>query len=167
MRIIGIDPGLNRTGFGIVDYENQTVKLQKYGCISPKSDLEFQNKIIFICEELKYIIKNNHPEIAVVEDIFYAVNPRSALKLGHVRGAILVTVANIGLRFEELTPLEVKKGITGYGRADKDQVGEMVKVILGLKSVPIPDDSSDALAVAIAYAFKSDFITKINSVEGG
>jgi crossover junction endodeoxyribonuclease RuvC len=101
------------------------------------------------------------PDVAVVEDIFYAVNPKSALKLGHVRGTIILSAINSGLKVVELTPREIKSGVTGYGQADKNQVAEMVRIILNLQQKPEPEDAADALAAAIAYAMRSDFENKI------
>lgn len=157
MRIIGIDPGTNRTGYGIVDYQSGRFKTVHYGCIMPIDSSTFQQKILSICNQVESVLKTYQPSIAVVEDIFYAVNPQSALKLGHIRGALMMTVSRLNIGLAELTALEIKKGITGYGRADKHQVAEMVRVILGLDAMPEYEDTTDALAAAIVYAVKGDY----------
>ncbi len=161
MRIIGIDPGINRTGYGIVDYQNQGFKLVEFGCLSPTIKEPTYDRLSSICDKLLKVIDEHTPEIAVVEDVFYHQNARSALTLGHIRGALIVTLTNRKLKLAELTPLEIKKGLTGYGRAEKPQVAEMVKIILNLREKPTPEDASDALAAAIAYALHTDFQSKI------
>lgn len=161
MKIIGIDPGINRTGYGIIDYTSDRFTMIEYGCLSPSiKELNF-DRLASICSQMDKVLEKHKPEIAIIEDVFYSKNVKSALVLGHIRGALIITVARHGIRLEELTPLEIKKGITGYGRAEKQQVGEMVRVILGLKNVPEPADSADALAGAIAFALRESFSRKI------
>jgi len=157
MRIIGIDPGINKTGYGIIDYHANSFKTVEYGCIVPLNSTTFQEKMLSICKQLEKILITHNPNIAVVEDIFYAVNPQTALKLGHIRGALMITISNQNIALAELTPLEIKKGMTGYGRAEKNQVAEMVRIVLGLVEAPVPSDTTDALAAAIVYAIKGDF----------
>ena len=157
MRIIGIDPGINNTGYGIIDYDANCFKAVEYGCIVPLNSTTFQEKMLSICKQVEKILIAHNPNIAVVEDIFYAVNPQSALKLGHIRGALMMTISRQNIALAELTPLEIKKGITGYGRAEKNQVAEMVRIVLGLAETPIKADTTDALAAAIVYAVRGDF----------
>lgn len=162
MRIIGIDPGINKTGYGIIDYDANRFETVEYGCIVPENSTTFQEKMLSICNQIEVILRAHVPNIAVIEDIFYAVNPQSALKLGHIRGALMMTVSTQNIAIAELTPLEIKKGITGYGRAEKNQVAEMVRIILGLEETPSNADTTDALAAAIVYAIKGDFESVIS-----
>jgi crossover junction endodeoxyribonuclease RuvC len=161
MKIIGIDPGINRTGYGIIEYESDRFTMVEYGCLSPNIKKLSFDRLASICDQMDKVLEKHKPEIAVIEDVFYSKNAKSALVLGHIRGALIITVARHGIRLEELTPLEIKKGITGYGRAEKQQVGEMVRVILGLKNIPEPADSADALAGAIAFALRESFSRKV------
>jgi crossover junction endodeoxyribonuclease RuvC len=162
MRIIGIDPGINKTGYGIIDYHANSFKTVDYGCIVPLNSTTFQEKMLSICKQVEKILIDHNPNIAVVEDIFYAVNAQTALKLGHIRGALIMTISKLNIALAELTALEIKKGITGYGRAEKNQVAEMVKIVLGLAEIPVPYDTTDALAAAIVYAVKGDFIRAVS-----
>jgi crossover junction endodeoxyribonuclease RuvC len=167
MRIIGIDPGINRTGYGVLDFNSQEFSLVEYGSFTPDIKEPTYDRLASICDKLKEVLARTKPDTAVVEDLFFSKNARSALTLGHIRGALIVTLSNAGLRIRELTPLEIKKGLTGYGRAEKPQVGEMVRIILGLKEIPAPADASDALAAAIAYSLKSDFENRTSSKSSG
>jgi crossover junction endodeoxyribonuclease RuvC len=157
MRIIGIDPGINKTGYGIIDYHANCFKTVEYGCIVPLNSTTFQEKMLSICKQVEKILIAHNPNIAIVEDIFYAVNAQTALKLGQIRGALMMTISSQNISIAELTPLEIKKGMTGYGRAEKNQVAEMVRIVLGLAETPIQPDTTDALAAAIVYAVKGDF----------
>ncbi|HUV12360.1 MAG TPA: crossover junction endodeoxyribonuclease RuvC [Acidobacteriota bacterium] len=156
MVIMGVDPGSRVTGYGIVSVEGNHFRCLDYGAIS----VVVNGAAPMIPERLKTIhsaltelMAKFEPEIVVVEGLFYAVNVKSALTLGHARGVILLAAAEQGLPVAEYSPLEVKKAVTGYGRADKQQVQTMVKTLLNLKSEPEPHDASDALALALCQAF--------------
>ena len=160
MRVVGIDPGSNITGYGIVEKNGSDLKTLKWGAIRTKRNQSFPEKLKKIYDDLCEIIKAYEPTEAVIENIFFAENARSALKLGQVRGATILAAINSGLKTAEYTPLEVKQSITGYGRADKQQVQSMVTKLLCLKEIPKPLDASDALAVAICHLHSAAFKQK-------
>lgn len=151
MRILGIDCGSERTGYGIVDSDGQTYRLVAAGVIRPPSRLSLPERLLHIAGELRRLIQVHAPEAAAIEEIFFALNVKSALKLGHVRGVAMLEAARAGIPVSEYSPLEVKASVVGYGRAEKQQVQQMVKVILGLEEPPESEDAADALAVAICH----------------
>jgi len=150
--ILGIDPGLSDTGYGIIQQENKGLQLIDYGCIRTHKTLDFSDRLGIISEELKKIAKKYKPSVAAVEELFFCKNVKTALLVGQARGAIVVTLNGMAIPIHGFTPLEIKQAITGYGKADKRQVQEMVKIILRLKTIPSPDHAADALAAAITYA---------------
>jgi crossover junction endodeoxyribonuclease RuvC len=156
MIILGIDPGTAIVGYGIVSSEKNNLKALDYGCIETAKNLSQAERLLIIGEELKKIIKKFKPQAAAVEELFFFKNLKTAIKVSEARGVILLTAEEQGLIIKEFTPLEVKIATVGYGRADKTQVQKMVKVILGLKEIPKPDDAADALAVAICAANNLD-----------
>jgi crossover junction endodeoxyribonuclease RuvC len=151
VRIIGIDPGSERTGYGCIDTDGSRHRLVVCGAISTRSCATFPDKLLAIYRELTHLITAQAPDAIAVENLFYATNVRSALKLGHARGAALLAAAQQGVPIAEYTPAEIKRAVVGYGRAEKQQVGEMVRLLLGLASVPEPHDAADALAVAVCH----------------
>ena len=151
MRVLGIDPSLRSTGFGIVEEKNGALSPVAYGIIKPTAKLPLHLKLAEIKNELEKIIRTYGPAEAAVENPFYAQNMRTALLLGQVRGAVLVAVAGTGCALAEYSALEIKKAVTGYGQADKEQVMTMVRALLGLGDERIPLDASDALAAAICH----------------
>jgi len=155
--ILGIDPGLADTGFGIILKEGQSLKMITCGSIKTKPQTEFMDRLKTINGELKKIIKKYKPEVAAVEQLFFCKNAKTALLVGQARGVCLMTIAEAKILFTEFTPLQIKQALTGYGKADKHQVGQMVKFFLNLKSIPKPDDAADALAVAITCANTKKF----------
>jgi crossover junction endodeoxyribonuclease RuvC len=147
---LGIDPGIARIGFGIVKQGTKdTVKVIDYGCITTQAGVPMEDRLKTLYDELCEIIVEHRPNAMAVEKIYFAKNTKTALTVGHARGVILLSAATHGLHLREYTPLQIKQGLTGYGRADKNQIGQMVKSILGLKDVPKLDDTADALAVAL------------------
>lgn len=151
MLVLGVDPGSNATGYGLVEKKNQNLVCIHSGLIRPPAGIPFHQKIHHIFKEMEEIVRCSGPEEMAVEDIFYAKNVKSSLKLGHARGAVLLAAAQRGVDIYEYTPLEIKKSVVGYGRATKEQVRAMVQVILKLKMEPALD-ASDALAAAICHA---------------
>jgi crossover junction endodeoxyribonuclease RuvC len=149
MRVIGIDPGTAVTGYGVVDAEGNRLQAVTYGVIRTRSDLPVAARLEKIYHSLKKVMTEHQPQVASVEKLFVSKNPAMALAVGQARGASLLAAATMGLEVAEFTPLEVKQAVVGYGKADKSQVQQMVKVLLGLHEVPRPDDAADALAVAI------------------
>lgn len=151
MRIIGVDPGSNTTGYGVIESDGRHYELIEYAGIRGPKHLSFPERLLAIGRKLEEVIERLSPEACAVEDTFYAVNVKSALKLGQARGAVLVAAARAGVEVFEYSPLEIKSALVGYGRAEKQQVQEMVRVLLGLKTAPEPLDASDALAIAICH----------------
>jgi len=149
--IMGIDPGSRVTGYGIIQKKGEKLSWISNGEISPAQNLSFYEKIFSIFLEMKKLIQFYKPEELAIEDIFYYKNAKSSIKLGHIRGAIIVASFLCKVPIFEYTPLQIKKAVTGYGNATKEQVKEMVKFILGIKK-EIRTDSSDALATAICHA---------------
>ncbi|HJP19341.1 MAG TPA: crossover junction endodeoxyribonuclease RuvC [Nitrospinota bacterium] len=161
MRVLGIDPGSIITGYGIVEKNGRDLKTIKWGAIRTKSNQSFPEKLKKIYDDLTEIIKTYEPSSAAIENIFFAKNAKSALKLGQVRGATILASINSGLKTAEYTPLEIKQSVTGYGRADKAQMQIMVTKLLCLKETPKPFDASDALAVAICHLHSAAFKKRI------
>ena len=162
MTILGIDPGIGRMGWGTVEVQSSKFKVQSYGCVETKAGLPVERRLQIIHEELEKIILADKPDVLAIEDLFFNTNAKTALVVGQARGVVLLAAAENNLPVAVYTPLQVKIAVTGYGRAEKRQVGEMVKVTLKLKSIPKPDDTADALAIALTHAFSY----KSRSVEG-
>ena len=148
---MGIDPGSNCTGCGVVEEVNNELKVIYWGSIKTKTRQSFPQRLKFIYDELVAVIQNFNPDEVAVEDMFFATNVKSALKLGQTRGIAVLSAVNEGKPVAEYSPLEVKQSVVGYGRAEKEQVQEMVTILLKLKKKPQPFDASDALAVAICH----------------
>jgi crossover junction endodeoxyribonuclease RuvC len=151
VKVFGIDPGSERTGYGCVETDGSRHRLVLSGAISTPAPAGFPAKLLTIHERLTALLEKCHPDCVAVESLFYANNVRSALKLGHARGVAVLAAVEAGLTVVEYTPAEIKRAVVGYGRAEKQQVGQMVKLILGLAAAPTPHDAADALAVAICH----------------
>ena len=150
MRILGIDPGIADTGWGLIEKNKAgELKCLGYGSIQTSSKLSLFERLVILNDELNQIIKKYNPEIAGVEELFFYKNVKTALTVGHARGVILLNIKQNNLKLKEFTPLQVKQAVSTYGRASKTQVQKMVKMILNLKEIPRPDDAADALAVAV------------------
>jgi len=150
--ILGIDPGLADTGYGLIKKQGQELKMIAYGSIKTSAKDDFLKRLDKIHLELTKIIKKYKPQKVAVEQLFFCKNVKTALLVGQARGVCLMTIAENKLPIDEFTPLQIKLALTSYGKADKRQVGQMVKILLKLKSVPKPDDAADALATAITSA---------------
>jgi crossover junction endodeoxyribonuclease RuvC len=155
MRILGIDPGSETTGYGVIDTDGRKHCLVEYGAIRPRAGIPFAEKLLHIETEIQTLIEKVQPDAVALEEAFYAVNVKTALKLGQVRGVALLVAARAGLPIYEYSPLEVKSATTGYGRAEKHQVQQMVKILLRLPQIPEPHDAADALAIAICHIHHS------------
>ena len=150
MRILGIDPGIADTGWGIIEKNKSgELKCLDYGSIQTSAKLSLSERLVLLNNGLDKIIKKYKPSVAGVEELFFYKNVKTALIVGHARGIILLNIRKHNLDLKEFTPLQVKQAVSTYGRANKAQVQKMVKIILNLKEVPRPDDAADALAVAI------------------
>jgi crossover junction endodeoxyribonuclease RuvC len=152
MIILGVDPGTAITGYGIIQSDGDELGLIDYGVITTPADWPQAARLEHIYRELTGLMVKHHPTDAVVEKLFFSKNVRTALSVGQARGVALLAAAQHKLTIHEYTPLEIKQAVVGYGRAEKMQIQQMVKVILQLDTVPQPDDAADALAVAICHA---------------
>jgi crossover junction endodeoxyribonuclease RuvC len=157
VRIVGIDPGSERTGYGCVETDGRRHRLVTCGAITAAAADAFPARLARIHRELVGLFAKTRPDCVAVESVFHAVNARSALKLGHARGVALLAAVEAGCTIVEYTPAEVKRAVVGYGRADKRQVQQMIKLLLGLAEPPTPYDASDALAVAICHVHSASF----------
>jgi crossover junction endodeoxyribonuclease RuvC len=165
VRIFGIDPGSVRTGYGCVESDGTRHHLVLCGAISAPARLPFPDRLLKIHEELRVLIAECRPDGVAVESLFHAVNARSALQLGHARGVALLTASQAGVPIAEYTPAEIKRAVVGYGRAEKPQVAQMIRLLLGLAEAPQPLDVSDALAVAICHLHHCGQRALIDAVE--
>jgi crossover junction endodeoxyribonuclease RuvC len=152
MRILGIDPGTGILGFGVIDFEKGQAKLVDGGVIRTPAKEDDAVRLQTIFEEITGIISETKPDIMSVEKLFFAQNVTTAMTVSQARGVVLLAGKQAGLDIYEYTPLQIKQALTGYGRAEKKQIQEMVRVILRLKIVPTPDDCADALAAAITHS---------------
>lgn len=155
MRILGIDPGFAIVGYGVIDYENGKYKTVDYGKITTPAGMDMPLRLKEVYDGILRLIELFKPDVLAIEELFFNTNVKTAIAVGHARGVIVLAAANKGLKINEYTPLQIKQAVVGYGRADKNQVQQMVKMFLGLKEVPKPDDTADALAVAICHANSS------------
>ena len=151
MKIFGIDPGSERTGYGCIETMGSRHHLVIYGSLSAPARSTFPEKLKHIHGGLATLLATHRPDCVAVETIFYSRNVRSALKLGHARGIALLAASEAGLSVVEYAPAEIKRAVVGYGRAEKHQVQQMIQLLLGLPTPPSPHDAADALAVAICH----------------
>lgn len=165
MRVLGIDPGTATTGYGVVEEQEGGLRALAYGAISTPAGQPLPLRLQTIYRELTALVAAWEPGGAAVEELFFSQNVRTAIHVGQARGVALLAMADTGLTVAEYTPLAVKQAVTGYGRADKAQMQEMVRVLLGLPEVPQPDDAADALAVAICH-LHSARLTELAREEG-
>src|SRR3990167_2035841 len=149
MRVLGIDPGIARTGWGVITVQNSKFIVQNYGCIETSSKYDVRDRLKKIYSEVLKLIKKYSPESIAIEELFFNTNAKTAFVVGQARGVILLSCSHKNLDFWVYTPLQVKVAVRGYGRAEKTQVGKMVKTILKLDKIPKPDDTTDALAIAL------------------
>jgi crossover junction endodeoxyribonuclease RuvC len=151
VKIFGIDPGSERTGYGCIESAGGRHRLIICGCLSGPARATFPEKLKAIHAGLCALLADHRPDCVAIEDIFYARTVRSALRLGHARGVALLAACEASLPIAEYAPAEIKRAVVGYGRAEKPQVQQMVKLLLGLDETPRPHDAADALAVAICH----------------
>ena len=155
MIICGIDPGTATTGFGIIKKTGGKLKVINYGCITTSPDLCAGDRLKKIKNELNKLIKKYQPEVLAVESVYFFKNLKTAMPVSQAKGVILLTAAKKKIPVYEFTPLQMKMAVTGYGKAEKKQVQEMLKVLLSMKEAPKMDDAADALGIALCYAIKS------------
>src|SRR5687768_8261515 len=152
MVIFGIDPGSERTGYGCIDTDGSRHRLLACGTISAPAHTAFPERLHVIHTGLVALLAVHRPDCVAIENIFHARNVRSALKLGHARGVALLAASAAGIAIVEYSPAEIKRAVVGFGRAEKPQVAQMVKLLLGLEAPPSPHDAADAVAVAICHS---------------
>jgi crossover junction endodeoxyribonuclease RuvC len=161
MRVLGIDCGTERTGYGVIESDGREHRLVAAGVIRTRTDAPLQTRLLEIARGLREVIREHQPEAVAVEQVFLAVNSKTALKLAHVRGVALLAAAEAGLELGEYSPLEIKASVVGYGRAEKSQVQKMVGSLLALDQPIASEDACDALAAAICHATKRSFLKRI------
>jgi crossover junction endodeoxyribonuclease RuvC len=154
MRILGIDCGTERTGYGVIETDGRSHRMMVSGVIRTKTRAPFNLRLFEIARGLRGVIEQFNPDAAAVEEVFHSQNPKTAIQLAHVRGVALLAIAEAGITLGEYSPLEVKTSVVGYGRAEKQQVQLMVKNLLGLAELQA-EDASDAIAVAICHATRT------------
>ena len=152
MVILGIDPGLAIVGWGVIEHKANRFRTIAYGSIQTPAGMDTPNRLLTIHQDLTEVIKTYRPEQMAVEELFFNTNITTGIRVAEARGVILMTGQKFGIPIFEYTPLQVKQAVVGYGRADKKQVIDMVTRILGLPKPPKPDDTADALAIAICHA---------------
>jgi len=151
-RILGLDPGVARTGYGVLQMIGTRPQALAYGCIETLSREPYALRLLRLERQLTALLKKYRPEIAALEQLFYSKNAKTAFAVGQARGVLLLTVARHDIPYMEFTPQQVKISATGYGNAKKQQVQRMIQLSLHLKKLPTPDDAADALAIALAAA---------------
>ena len=155
MKILGIDPGTGITGFGVIEADSTNYKMIDAGVIRTKPNSPLPSRLKIIYSHVKELLDEHKPEFMSVEKLFFAQNVTTAISVSHARGVVLLAGEQNGVKIAEYTPLQIKQALTGYGRAEKSQIQEMVRILLKLKVVPKPDDCADALAAAICHAMSS------------
>lgn len=152
MRILGIDPGYAIVGYGVIEYDNVRFRVINYGAITTEPDTPFDKRLLEIHRDMTSLLEKFEPDCMSVEKLYFNTNITTGIDVAQARGVILLSAAQFGVPVFEYTPLQVKVAVTGYGRAEKHQMQEMTKNILRLPSIPKPDDTADALAIAICHA---------------
>ena len=161
MRILGIDPGFAIVGWGIIDSERGNIRPVAYGAITTPAHTSLESRLLTIQRDLESLIEKYKPDEMAIEELFYNNNAKTVINVGQARGVLILAGENHNVPVFEYTPLQVKQGVVGYGRAEKKQVQQMVKNILGLHEVPKPDDTADALAIAICHAHSSGGVNRL------
>lgn len=164
MRVLGIDPGSETLGWGVVEGSGSKYALIEFGTVRSNPRQAFSKRLAKIFESVDEVVGRLQPDALAIEEAFYSVNVNVAMKLGQVRGVMLLLAEQRGLTIAEYAPRLIKKTVVGYGSAEKQQVGEMVRILLGLKTVPTPHDAADALAVAICHFHHAGLQDRIERV---
>lgn len=152
MRILGIDPGYALMGWGVIDTEGQRIRLVSYGCVETKAGQPMQHRLRTLQLGVQTLVNTYRPDDVAFEELFFARNVTTALMVGAARGAAIIAAAEYTENLYEYTPMQIKQAVTGYGKADKKQIQQMVKLLLHMDAVPTPDDAADAIAAAITHA---------------
>ena len=155
LRILGIDPGYAIVGFGVLDYDGRDFSVVNFGAITTPAGMSFEDRLELIYRDMNEVINTYHPEAMSLEKLFFNTNHTTAIDVAQARGVILLSAKQNGVTVFEYTPLQVKNSVVGYGKAEKKQVQQMTRSLLRLKEVPKPDDTADALALAITHGHNS------------
>jgi len=155
MIVLGIDPGMAIMGYGVINEKNGHLEVLDYGVETTPARMDTGERLLRIFESVESLILKHQPDAMAIEELFFNKNSKTALIIGHARGAAVVAGARMNLPLFEYTPLQVKQAVVGYGRAEKQQVQQMVRLLLNLKEIPQPDDAADALAVSICHIHSS------------
>ncbi|NLD19256.1 MAG: crossover junction endodeoxyribonuclease RuvC [Clostridiales bacterium] len=156
MKILGIDPGYAILGYGVIEKVGNKFKACSYGAITTEATMPMTERLECLYDSLREVIEEERPDVAAIEQLFFNTNAKTAILVGQARGVAVLACVKGGLEIQEYTPLQIKQALVGYGRADKNQVQQMVKMMLNLKDVPKPDDTADALAAAICHGHSAD-----------
>ena len=152
MRILGIDPGYAIVGWGVIEYVGSRFKVLGYGSVETEAHTPTEERLVKINEGIRQLVERYHPDVMAVEELFFNTNITTGIKVAEARGVIIMKACSMGVKIAEYTPLQVKQAVVGYGRAEKKQVISMVTMLLGLEKPPKPDDTADALAIAVCHA---------------
>lgn len=152
MIILGIDPGYAIVGIGVIEYKGNKFRTLEYNAITTSAHTLTSQRLKMIYDEINMFLDKYKPDAVAIEELFFNNNAKTAIAVAQARGVLVVSCANKGVPIYEYTPLQIKQAVTGYGRADKNQIQQMVKMLLNLNAIPKPDDAADALAVAICHA---------------
>jgi crossover junction endodeoxyribonuclease RuvC len=166
VRVLGIDPGSDRTGYGCVETAAGRHRLVICGAVAAPTGSTFPERLLAIHRGLRTCLTECRPDAVAIENVFFAMNVRSALKLGHARGVAMLAASEAGVPIVEYTPAEIKRAVVGYGRAEKVQVQQMIKLLLGLAAVPAPHDAADALAVALCHIHTASSVPLARAAAG-
>ena len=161
MRILGIDPGVAIVGYGVIEYNKNTFKVIDYGKITTPAHTPLPKRLKMVYDGMTELVNTFKPDVVSMEELFFNTNVTTAIAVGHARGVLVLATENANIPLAEYTPLQIKQAVAGYGRADKNQVQQMVKMFLNLTEVPKPDDTADALAVAICHAHSASLSGKL------
>ena len=167
MVVLGIDPGYAIVGWGVIDFNGSTYRPKAFGAITTEAHTDFNLRLERIYEDMLTILKNAKPDALAIEKLFFTTNVTTAMLVAQARGVILLAAQQCGVKVFEYTPLQVKVAVTGYGKAKKPQVMEMTRRLLHLKEVPKPDDTADALAIAITHTHAAGTKLRQNMLNGG
>lgn len=164
MRILGIDPGVAIVGYGVIEYNKNSFKVIDYGKITTPAHTSLPKRLKMVYDGMSELVNTFKPDVVSMEELFFNTNVTTAIAVGHARGVLVLAAENANVPLAEYTPLQIKQAVAGYGRADKNQVQQMVKRFLNLTEVPKPDDTADALAVAICHAHSASLSGKLGLI---
>jgi len=149
---LGIDPGLARMGYGVVVLQGSRMTAEEYGTMTSEAHTPLEQRLVVLFKQLEKILKKAEPDVVAMEELFFSRNVKTAIAVGQARGVAVLACGLAGVPVYEYRPVEIKQAVAGHGAADKEQVQKMVKMLLGLSEIPKPDDTADALAIAITHA---------------